>query len=457
MTNLITLADNRVNTIVGLGLTGYSCARYLHKNGIAFRVLDSREEPALKQQFVQEFPQIELHCGEFTATTFSANERIILSPGVAKGTPAISKALEQGAELSSDIALFLQSIDKPVVAVTGSNGKSTVVSLLEALLNAAGLQAVAAGNIGLPVLDLLSQEQQHDIYILELSSFQLESLDSAEFAAASILNISDDHLDRYDSKADYIQAKQNIYSRAAIAVVNREDTLTQPKVHAARTISFGLDQAEGEHFGIIELEGKAYLAQGNKALIACDELKIIGQHNQLNALAALAFCYALNIDLEKILPALKSFAGLPHRCQWLANIKDVDFYNDSKATNVGSVIAALDGLYSGSKDIVLIAGGVDKDSNFSELVDAVKRSVKKVVLIGQDAEKIARNLPAESYEYASTMEAAVKQAFNHAGAGDKVILAPACASFDMFKDYQHRGDVFVAAVRDLAQEVNSCA
>lgn len=453
MKQQITLNDNRRNTIVGLGLTGYACARYLAGQKVAFRVVDSREEPSFKPRFVAEFPQITLECGAFKAEQFAANDRLILSPGIARSTPAIAWAIKQGAEVSSDIELFLQAVKQPVIAITGSNGKTTAVSMLAHVLNDQGIKAIAAGNIGVPVLDLLTEQQAADCYLLELSSFQLENLTQPAVKIASLLNISDDHMDRYDSMASYIAAKQRIYQAAEIAVYNRDEVETVPKNTVATCISFGLDKAQGNNFGLLTQNGKTYLAQGSRALLACEQLSVIGQHNWLNALAVLAICEAMKLDLQTVLPSLASFKGLPHRCQWVATIEGVDFYNDSKATNTGSVIAAIKGLQSANKNLVVIAGGVDKDSDFSELGRCLEKTAKHIVLIGQDADKIAAVLPKSMISYASSMESAVQAAYQHASAGDKVLLAPACASFDMFENYQHRGHVFEQAVNALQQEV----
>lgn len=435
--------------MVGLGLTGYACARYLQQQNVSFRVVDSRENPSLKEQFLQEFPTVELLCGEFTERSFSANDRLILSPGVARSTTTIAKAIQAGAEVSSDIELFLQAVKSPVIAITGSNGKSTVVSCLEHVLNAQGVKAIAAGNIGVPVLELLTESRLADCYILELSSFQLENLAQPAVHIASLLNISDDHMDRYESAEHYIAAKQRVYQGAQWAVYNRDEQLSKPNCLIEKTMSFGLVAANENDYGLLKKDGKSYLAKGSQALLACENLRMAGQHNWLNALAVLAICEAFSLPIKQVLPSLASFSGLPHRCQWLADIDQVGFYNDSKATNTGAVIAALKGLDNGKGSIVLIAGGVDKDSDFTELAEWIAKTVRHTVLIGQDANKIAMRLEANHFTYANSMEEAVKKAKDIAKAGDKVLLSPACASFDMFDNYQHRGLVFEQAVQAL--------
>lgn len=437
-------------TIVGLGLTGFSCARYLHNLGLPFRVLDSREQPAMKEQFVQQFPQVELHCGEFTPDLFSADDLLIVSPGIALETPAIAAALKNGAQLSSDIALFLDAVEKPVIAITGSNGKSTVTTLVAEMLNHAGQRAIAAGNIGLPVLDTLTDKQDVDIYVLELSSFQLERLQAVNAAAATILNVTEDHMDRYNGFADYHAAKQRIYRGAKAIVINRHDRLTDTLRNSTmKVFSYGLNKPDLNSFGVLQQGNQQWIAFGNEKLVAVDDIKIRGGHNVLNAMAALALCKAVGVEPVAVRDVLKTFAGLRHRCEWVADIDGVSFFNDSKATNTGAAIAAIQGIKTAANNIVLIAGGQDKDSDFSGLAEVIRQNCRKVILVGQDAVKIAQSLNGFVSEHAGDMQDAVNKAFAAAQPGDVVLLAPACASFDMFRNYQHRGDVFVEAVKTL--------
>lgn len=444
------LCTDKRKTIVGLGLTGFSCARYLDNIGVPFRVVDSRMEPPMKQQFMQQFPTVDLHCGAFTHGTFTAADELIISPGVSLAVPAIAAALAQGASLSSDIALFLQANSKPVIAITGSNGKSTVTTLVTEMLNHVGIKALAAGNIGFAVLDALTDNIDVDIYVLELSSFQLERLDKVSAAVATVLNVSDDHMDRYASFAHYQASKERIYQGATRIVINRQQPLNVPQVE--QCISFGLDAPMGDHYGIIEEAGKAYLAFGEQTLIACDAIKIRGSHNWLNALAALALCQAVGVSADRVVGVLTTFSGLKHRCQWVADVQGVHFYNDSKATNTGATIAAIQGMKTADNRIILIAGGEDKDSDFSAMAEIIRQQVAYLILIGKDAGKIAKTLKGFAIDYASSMQDAVAKAFKAANAGDVVLLAPACASFDMFDNYMHRGDVFMAAVEELGRE-----
>lgn len=447
-------ADKR-KTIVGLGLTGFSCARYLHSVGVPFRVVDSRSEPPMKQQFIQQFPDVDLRCGEFTRHTFSAADVLIVSPGVSLTMPAIADAIAQGAQLSSDIALFLQANNKPVIAITGSNGKSTVATLVADMLNSVGIKALAVGNIGLPVLDALTDRLAVDMYVVELSSFQLERLDDVSASVATVLNVSDDHLDRYANFAAYQASKERIYRGAEIIVENRQQILSKPQASKAKSVSFGLDKPEAGQFGLLQEAGKKYLAFADKKLIACDAIKIRGSHNWLNALAALALCQSVGVQPESVVDVLTRFAGLKHRCQWVADVEGVHFYNDSKATNTGATIAAIQGMKTADNRIVLIAGGEDKDSDFSSLAAVIREQVAALILIGKDAGKIAEKLKGFATEYAASLEEAVSKAFAKAQVGDVVLLAPACASFDMFDNYKHRGDVFIAAVEALKEEYDA--
>lgn len=444
------ISTEKRRTIVGLGLTGFSCARYLASKGLPFRVVDSREQPVLKQAFIEQFPQVELHCGEFTNDLFAANDILIVSPGMALETPAIAHAISVGAEISSDIALFLQDCIKPVIAITGSNGKSTVTTLVAEMLNYAGINAVAAGNIGLPVLDTLTDKLAVDAYVLELSSFQLERLDHVSAKAATILNVTEDHMDRYDSFAAYHAAKQRVYRGAQAIVINREQKLTDTlRNKSMKVYSYGFGKPDLQQFGLIEADSQQWIAFGQQKLIKTDDIRIRGSHNILNVMASLALCKGFGIEPEAVVDVLKTFPGLRHRCEWVADINGVSFYNDSKATNTGASIAAINGIKTATNQIVLIAGGQDKDSDFTELAEVIANTCRKVILIGKDGKKIAQALHDVAFSYADDMQDAVNKAAQAAQVGDIVLLAPACASFDMFTGYNHRGDVFVAAVKTL--------
>ncbi len=444
------MAKTRV--IIGMGATGLSCARYFAARKVAFRIADSRTNPPMRAQFDQEFPGIPKACGEFHVGDFSANECLVVSPGVAITEPAITAALQAGATLTSDIEIFLSDIDGPVVGITGANGKSTVTTLVANMLEQAGLRVCMAGNIGLPVLDRLLEGKVFDVYVLELSSFQLERLPRLGAEVATILNITEDHMDRYASFADYQVAKQRVYLGARHCVVNRDDPLTDCVVDkGADKSSFGFSLPTAGNFGLEMADGKEWIAFGSERLIETARLGIHGRHNVANAMAALAIGHALGVAWQPMLETLQTFRGLRHRCEWVANVGGMDFYNDSKATNVGAAVAAISGFSRpGKKNLILIAGGLDKDSDFAPLNDAVRESVKKVFLIGKDAKKIEDALGSALCCYSSDLSAAVRDAARTGSAGDVVLLAPACASFDMFKNFEHRGDEFIAAVKGLA-------
>ena len=432
--------------IVGLGVTGMSVVRHLRKLGESMMVVDSRDIPPALNEFKQSFSDIPLVTGKFDSKLFNNAQRIVVSPGVPLNDPVLLQARENGVEITGDIDLFAHEVDAPVVAITGSNGKSTVTSLLALMAQRAGINAVAGGNIGLPVLDLLTDSRE--LYVLELSSFQLESMQHMPMAASVVLNISPDHMDRYSDVSAYAMSKQAIYEDAACAVVNRDDEFVIRMLnHQQNTVGFTLGKpAEGD-FGLCEQDAQQYLCTDDEVLINTTELGIRGQHNYANALAALALGSCINLPVQAMIEALKEFPGLEHRTQWVAKIDDVNWFNDSKGTNVGATMAAIEGLPGKH---VLIAGGQGKGADFSPLNTVAKQRLRAVVLIGEDAQKIAqafdRSVPVE---FAADMYEAVRLAASLAKQGDNVLLSPACASFDMFRDFAHRGEVFIKAVEGL--------
>ena len=432
--------------VVGLGQTGLSCARFLAKQGERFAVADSRESPPGIDELMHELPDVKCYCGEFDAALLQSANRLLLSPGVAPQEPAVAAAEQSGVELLGDIELFARHVDAPVIAITGSNGKSTVTTLVGEMAKAAGKDVRVGGNIGTPALDLL-QQQAPDLYVLELSSFQLEVTSSLNAVAAVVLNISEDHLDRHGSIEHYAAIKQTIFSGDGVVVLNRDDARVMAMRDPSRhTVSFGLDAAPGDNdFGLMLRDGSTWLCQGNETLMAVDEMKMPGRHNWSNALAALALGEAVGLDMNSMLQVLREFPGLPHRCQWVAEQHGVNFYEDSKGTNVGATLAALEGM-PGNK-VVLIAGGQAKGQDFSPLRSAVAEHARAVVLIGEDAELIATALEDSApIVKASDMNDAVAQSRELAEQGDAVLLSPACASFDMFRNYIERGEAFIKAV-----------
>lgn len=438
--------------IVGLGITGTSCVRHFVRNdaGTDLLVVDTRRDPPGFSAFRAEFPDVEVLTG-VRSLDFDGVVRLVVSPGVALTDPLLSGRPE-AVELVSDIDIFCQASTVPVIAVTGTNGKSTVTSLVGHLLRESGIAAVVGGNLGEAALDLLAQPAE--VYVLELSSFQLERLDTQHFKAATILNVSEDHLDRHGDMAAYVAAKQRIYRDCELAVAHRGEAETFP-VSACATITFGADEP-GEHsWGVREQNGVRWLACGKDAAVASGSLPLAGVHNELNVLAAMALASAFDLSPAQLGRAVCSFSGLAHRCQRVAVVAGVAYVNDSKATNVGATVAALIGLGdiapNGVPKIVLIAGGDGKGANFEPLAGVVGRFAKALILLGRDAPKMAEVLGhSVATHRVENMEAAVRMAASLAEPGDLVLLSPACASLDMYRNFAARGDHFARAVAELA-------
>ncbi|CAM4416412.1 MAG: UDP-N-acetylmuramoylalanine--D-glutamate ligase [Legionellaceae bacterium] len=435
--------------IIGLGKTGLSCLHYFQQRQIPVQVMDTRLEPPGLPELKTLFPTIPVHLGELNLSILSQAEEIIISPGISLKEPAIAACKKQGIPILGDIELFAREAKAPIVGITGSNAKSTVTTLVGLMAKQSGIKALVGGNIGIPALDLLN-EPVPDIYILELSSFQLEVVNSLSCKIATILNISEDHMDRYPSLTDYSHAKQRIYDLAEFCLWNRNDALTFPQ-NNSNSISFGLDEPLNQEFGLRFLEGEYWLTKGKQPLLSTNKLRIQGKHNWANAFAAFAIGEQIGCSWEAMREILINFPGLPHRCQWVAEKNGIHWYNDSKGTNVGSTIAALSGFGTAiSGKIILIAGGDGKGADFSDLREPIKNYVREVILIGRDAQRIGilihEFMPVH---YTSDLKEAVHQAKQGAKKGDIVLLSPACASIDMFNNYEHRGNVFMQAVQDL--------
>jgi len=436
--------------IVGLGMTGLSCARYLEREQIPFSVMDTRTKPPGLDVFRAEFPEVEVTAGKLDAEKLAAADVLVMSPGVDLRLPEIQQAIRSGVKVTGDIDIFAKVIKAPIVAITGSNAKSTVTMLVGEMARAAGKQVEVAGNIGTPVLDLLARNTA-ELYVLELSSFQLETTTDLGAEVATVLNLSEDHMDRYDSMADYRKAKHRIFQGCRQIVINRDDAATYPDNAAGlKVLSFGLrTDVQPESFSVLQSGNEQYLGFNGQALLSVQELRIAGQHNVANALAALALGYAIGLDWEPMLGTLRTFKGLKHRCQWVAEIGGVSWYNDSKGTNVGATVAAVNGLGVKGK-VILLAGGVGKGADFSELGPVMARYGRLAIVFGEDAKKIESvlqdNVPVVR---ANSMQDAVLKAKAAAQGGDIVLLSPACASFDMFRNYEHRGEMFVQAVEGL--------
>ncbi len=440
--------------VVGLGATGLSCARYLYRRGINFTVMDSRDLPPGLAQFRAEMPEIELYLGGFDDALLVAALRLIVSPGVSLDEPSLRAASDAGVPVMGDMDLFCEQAEAPVIGITGSNAKSTVTDLLGHMARASGRDMGVGGNLGLPVLDLLASRREG--YIVEMSSFQLERAFNLELDLAVLLNLSDDHLDRHGNLASYRQAKHKIFENARRVVINRDDTNSVPASGAVEVVSsFGLDRPLPGHFGLAQIAGKTWLVCGEQQLIAADRLRLLGSHNLANALACLALGSALGFEMPAMLETLCEYPGLPHRCELVDEIAGVRYVNDSKATNTGATVAALEGLGQ-QHNIILIAGGEGKGADFNSLSEAVAATCKSLVLMGEDAAQIAAALnQVVTIEHAQSLQQAVDQASQLAVPGDVVLLSPACASFDMFDNFEHRGQCFVRAVEQLRQRESS--
>jgi UDP-N-acetylmuramoylalanine--D-glutamate ligase len=450
------IVTNRKTAILGMGATGVSVASFLASRDMPFDFSDSRNEPPNIDLIKANHPQAEVSLGAFDADYLCRYDRLIVSPGISLDEPALVKAKAQGVELLGDFELFLEQAQAPVIAITGSNGKSTVTALLGKMAEDSGISVGIGGNIGTPMLDLL--DESHTLYVIEVSSFQLELLNDARGAISCLLNISPDHLDRYKNLQQYHSAKHRIFRGASKVVINREDVLTRPLISTQiPMISFGLNQPDLGSFGILEGIKNGYLSYGIERLMRVDQVALKGSHNIANTLAALALGYSVDLPMQGMLDTLKTFKGLPHRCQTIAEVNSVSFINDSKATNVGATIAAIKGLGNrDSKNIILIAGGQAKGQEFSALASEIAASVKLTILIGENAEQFASILQDSSeYQYSDSLDGAVNQANQYADSGDTVLLSPACASFDMFDGFEHRGHCFEMAVEGLSKAQES--
>ena len=458
---MIELRDKSV-LVLGLGITGLSMVRWLTGHGARVRVADSRTAPPALEALREEFPQVDVRCEVFRNELLDGIDLLAVSPGVTLEEPVIVQAVERGLPVVGDIELFAQALPQEkrpkIIAITGSNGKTTVTTLVGAMCRAAGLDTVVAGNIFPAVLDELQQrmDKQPQVWVLELSSFQLEATWSLDADVAAVLNISEDHMDRYSDMGHYIGAKARIFRNEAgegTQVLNRNDAETLGMALQGRNVvTFGMDAPETSGDWGIEQDGEAiWLVQGTQRVLNAAELQMVGRHNIANALAALALCRSAGLPLAPLQQALREFKGLPHRVQPVLAIGGVTYYDDSKGTNVGATAAALQGM--GCKS-VLIAGGDGKGQDFTPLKPAVEQHVRAVVLIGRDARRIAEALEGCDVPLlaAADMLQAVRLAAAEARPGDAVLLSPACASFDMFRNYVHRAEVFVAAVHILQEE-----
>ena len=443
------IVSDRRTLVVGLGKTGLSCVRYLCEKGRDVAVADSRLSPPGLDELRAEWPDLPVYLGEFDADLFAGFNELVVSPGISVAEPAIRGAADKGAVIRGDIDLFSEVADAPIIAITGSNGKTTVTTLVGEMARAAGRRVEVGGNIGTPALELLGRGA--DLYVLELSSFQLETTRELNALAATVLNVSDDHMDRYPDKMAYFQAKQRIFNGCQNAVVNLDDALSTPMARDnLRFLCFGFHRVNPDTFSTRDDDEGTWITFGFDNLLLAEELGLMGQHNISNVMAALALGHAAGLPMDVMLDTAKRFKGLPHRCEFVRRVSDVDYINDSKGTNVGATAAAIESLVPAGGKIVLIAGGEGKGADFSLLAEPVATHCRAVVLIGTDAETIATALGnrVETVN-AADIAGAVHTARKLAQPGDRVLLSPACASFDMFRDYGDRGDRFRQQVEGL--------
>lgn len=436
--------------IIGMGVTGFSCLRYLAGSD-ELVVLDTRESPPNRDAAHALCPSAEYRLGRAACGFgFEGVDRVIVSPGISLDHALVRQARLAGAKVESDIDLFCEAAQAPVYVITGTNGKSTVTALTGHLLSGLGRAPGVGGNLGEAALDLLSEDR--DCYVLELSSFQLERMGRHPFHAAAVLNVTEDHIDRHGSLAAYAASKRRIFARAERAVANRADPNTLPEVEVAELVTFGSDRPEPGHWGLDQVSGETWLFRGDLPVISMGELPIAGMHNALNVLAAFALVAEAQVSAAALADAVGGFRGLPHRCAAVAEVDGVTFVDDSKATNVGAALAALEGLgRRGRRRLILIAGGDGKGADFAPLAEPVRQYVKAVVLLGRDAPLLAAALEGTApITRVDGMPGAVQAAMAVAQPGDTVLLSPACASLDMYRNYEARGEAFAAAVEGLS-------
>ncbi|MGZ5049449.1 MAG: UDP-N-acetylmuramoyl-L-alanine--D-glutamate ligase [Methylobacter sp.] len=438
--------------VVGLGDTGISVAHYLHNLNFKFAITDSRDKPPMMDELFQQMPDTPVFTGGFDEAAFAVATHLIVSPGVSLNERAIIKAVANGAKIVSDIDLFACSVNAPIVAISGSNGKSTVTTMMGEMAKAAGVRVGVGGNLGTPALDLVKLNAE--LYVLELSSFQLERTSVLNAAAATVLNVSADHLDRHADIAEYAREKQRIFRGDGVMVINADDPMVcKMRDDSRKVLTFSIQQKAD--FYLDYQDSEEYLMHGANRLMPLAELPLEGRHNAANALAALALGVSVGLNEQAMCDALRKFKGLSHRMQRVAEIRGVTWVNDSKATNIGACVAALQGY---ARKVVLIAGGDAKGADMNELTPAIKEKAKSVVLMGKDAGLIKQALNGCVPVYsADNMAQAVQIAAGLADAGESVLLSPACASLDQYKNYQDRGDKFTKAVLALVERPSSVA
>ena len=443
--------QEKKRVVIGVGQTGQSCMRFFSRSDLPFSVFDTRENPEGIGRLLQEYSNVEFRFGAAKIAILYEADQLVLSPGVDLSDPIFRGIDVSNKELINDISIFSDIAKAPKVFITGSNAKSTVTTLVGKMAESAGLRVAVGGNLGKPALDLLDDESE--AYILELSSFQLEHCSNLGAKVAAILNISNDHLDRHHSMDNYQRIKQKIYEGAETIIFNRHDPLTRPLDSSSLTSlkSFGIDQPKAGHYGVVEIDGEQFISRGLDLLLAVEEIPLQGEHNLMNFVAAIAIGDMASIPLDAMVSAIIGFDGLPHRCERIAVIAGVTYYNDSKATNEGATLSAVSSMSKITDgEVVVILGGRAKQSDFSSLFTHLQGIRYKLIIIGESAELIKRFVPADIFVIsAETLPLAVEQAQMISSAGDTVLLSPACASFDMFDSFEQRGEVFKQSVLSL--------
>ena len=441
-----------LKVVAGLGISGVAAVNFLHEHGYRVAVTDSRKTPPGHDQIPSD---VQTSFGQLDQELLLQAEEIVISPGLDPQLPEIQAAIAQGIAVVSEIQILRRFTDKPIMAITGSNAKSTVTTLIGLMAKDAGVKVADGGNLGRPALDLTKDDPE--LYILELSSFQLETTSNLHAEVAVILNMSEDHLDRHGDMMGYHTAKHRIFQGVKKVVYNRDDSLTRPLVPDATPMqSFGLNAPDMNQYGILkENDGTMWLARGRERILKSSEMYIQGTHNVANALACLALGEAIGLPLASMLETLKTFKGLEHRCEFVKEVQGVRYYNDSKGTNIGATLAAIDGLGAAIEPqqgkVAIILGGQGKGQDFTALRDALSKYAKLAVLIGEDRAVIEKAIAGTTtLLHAASLQEAVELCQQHTQAHDVVLLSPACASFDMFKGYSERGHQFVECVNTLA-------
>jgi UDP-N-acetylmuramoylalanine--D-glutamate ligase len=435
--------------VIGFGMTGQSVMRFFAESTAELIAMDTREFPPNKKELQGLFPRARLVTGGLDQHTLETADVVVLSPGIGADDLELEKKIGEHTRVVGDIQLFRNFACAPIIAITGSNGKSTVATLVDLMINATDKTALLGGNIGVPALDLF-QQADPDFYVLELSSFQLDTVQSLDAQVAVVLNVSEDHLDRYASFAAYVTSKSSIYRGAKKELVNRDDT-SAPTIHNDNTLSFGLDKPLTENdYGLLSNDKGHWIVKGEQQLLNVSDLKLRGKQNWANVMAALALVELAGLKVtQAVIDAACDFAGLPHRCEAIATINSVSWVNDSKGTNVGATLAAISGF---SEQKVLILGGLGKGADFRELRPAMDETVRAVILLGEDAALIEKAIgDLLKCIHVENLEKAVSKAQNIAQAGDVVLFSPACASMDMFANFMARGECFKMAVSALAE------